>query len=184
MPECGHFFSAARFSYSGVLFRVAARVIFPMPEMEWQLVQAATASASEKLDVQLSASGFKKEHLSALDSYVSALQGMVAPRDGSSSGEEEESDSDSEPEGCDSSDEAGSSGGEGDESEEGEGEQSEEKEGQKSEDAQLDGEVSRAGEFESVAKMNGVDAASAQMGPDMGASTGAGPEAGPRANRG
>ncbi|KAK9902872.1 hypothetical protein WJX75_009355 [Coccomyxa subellipsoidea] len=82
--------------------------------------KAATASASEKLDVQLSASGFKKEHLSALDSYVSALQGMVAPRDGSSSGEEEESDSDSEPEGCDSSDEAGSSGGEGDESEKGE----------------------------------------------------------------
>ena len=86
------------------------------------LLQAVTAAATEKLDVQLAASGFKKEHFSALDSYVSALQGMVAPRDGSSSSSDESED-ESDASEC-SSGEAGS---------EGEGEECEEEEGGESE---------------------------------------------------
>ena len=89
-------------------------------------LQAVTAAAAEKLDVQLGASGFKKEHFSALDSYVSALQGMVAPRDGSgSSSGAEESDgseeSDDESDVSDRSEEEAGSEAEGEESGEEEG---------------------------------------------------------------
>ena len=79
-----------------------------------------TAAATEKLDVQLGASGFKKEHFSALDSYVSALQGMVAPRDGSSSSSGAE-ESDDESNASDRSEEEAGSEAEGEESKEEEG---------------------------------------------------------------
>ena len=94
------------------------------------LLQAVTAAATEKLDVQLAASGFKKEHFSALDSYVSALQGMVAPRDGSGSSSSSTSD-ESDDESDDESGASESSGG--DAGLEGEGEESGEEEGGESE---------------------------------------------------
>ncbi len=122
------------------------------------LLQEATAAAAEKLDVKLSASGFKKEHFSALDSYVSALQGMVAPRDGPSSSEEDSESDDASSE-SDGSGEDGSS----------------EDEGEDSESGERSGEVSKGEEGGSAADVSRAEATSACGGSDQGTcQTGAG----------
>lgn len=131
-------------------------------EVGGRLLQAVTAAATEKLDVQLAASGFKKEHFSALDSYVSALQGMVAPRNGSGVEESDgsdESDDESDTSEC-SGEEAGS---------EGEGEGGEEDEGGEGEGKQEDtGCSGRSAVATDVSKSG---ARSEGRGPDQDAST-------------